>query len=81
MVHGTRTVYFGKRNKGLSSTFQPPAEGHSIQQRKRYDKHGDENEDNCPKNVNNNCIGAVDKRASYVSLTNFAHIVFKRHPY
>ena len=49
MARGTRTVYPGERNKGLSSTFQPPEES----QPKRWDKNGDKDEDNCPKNVNN----------------------------
>ena len=52
MARETRTVYPGKRNKGLSSTFQPPEEGRSVQQPKRCDKHGDKDEDNSPKNVN-----------------------------
>ena len=52
MAHVTRTVYPSEQIKGLSSTFQPPEEGRSIQQPKR-DKHGDKNEDNCLKNVNN----------------------------
>ena len=39
--------------KGLSSTFQPPEEGRSVQRPKRCDKHGDKDEDNSPKNVNN----------------------------
>ena len=53
MARGTRTVYPGERNKGLSSTFQPPEEGRSVQQPKRCDEHGDKDEDNGPKNVNN----------------------------
>ena len=53
MAHRTRTVNFGERNKGLSSTFQPPEEGRSIQRTKRCDKHGDKDEDNSSKNVNN----------------------------
>ena len=53
MVDGTRTVYPGKWNKGLSSTFQPPEEGRNVQRPKRCDKHGDKDEDNSPKNVNN----------------------------
>ena len=53
MAHGTRTVYPGKRNKGLSLTFQPPEDGRNVQQPKRCDKHGDKDEDNSPKNVNN----------------------------
>ena len=53
MAHGTRTVYPDKQNKGLSSTFQPPEEGRSVQQPKRCDKHGDKDEDNSLKNVNN----------------------------
>ena len=42
-----------KRNKGLSSTFQPPEEGRSVQWLKHSDKHGDKDEDYSPKNVNN----------------------------
>ena len=53
MVLVTRTVYPGKQNKGLSLTFQLPEEGRSVQQPRRRDKHGDKNEDNSPKNVNN----------------------------
>ena len=52
MARGTKTVYLGERNKGLSSTFQSPEEGPSGQRPKRCDKHGNEDEDNCPKNVN-----------------------------
>ena len=52
MACGTRTVYPGKRNKGLNSTFQPPEEGRIVQ-RSKHDKHGDKDEDNCLKNVNN----------------------------
>ena len=48
--HGTRTIYPGKQNKGLSSTFQPPEESWSVQWLKRCDKHGDKDED---KNVIN----------------------------
>ena len=53
MACGTRTVYPGKWNKGLSSTFQPPEEGRSVQRPKCCDKHGDKDEENSPKNVNN----------------------------
>ena len=53
MALGTRTVYPGKWNKELSSTFQPPEEGRSEQSPKHCDKHGDKDEDNSPKNVNN----------------------------
>ena len=49
----TRTVYPGKRNKGLSSTFQPPEEGQSVQRPKHCDKNGDKDEDNSLKNVSN----------------------------
>ena len=61
MACGTRTVYPGKRNKGFSLTFQPPEEGQSIQRPKRCDKHGDRNEDNSLKNVN-------DVNLVYISL-------------
>ena len=47
------TVYLGKRNKGLSSTFQPSGEGRSVQWSKHCDKHGDKDEDNSPINVDN----------------------------
>ena len=53
MAGVTRTVYPDKWNKGLSSTFQPPEEGRSVQRPKRCDKHGDKDEDSSPKNVNN----------------------------
>ena len=38
--------------KGQSPTFQPPGEGRIVQRPKRYDKHGDKDKDNSPKNVN-----------------------------
>ena len=53
MARGTRTVYPGERNKGVSSTFLLPEEDQSVQRPKRCDKHGDKDEDNSPKNVNN----------------------------
>ena len=53
MARVTRTVYPSELNKGLTSTFQPPKEGRSVQQPKRCDKHGDKDEDNSLKNVNN----------------------------
>ena len=52
MACGTRTVYPGKWNKGLSLTFQSPEEGWSVQLPK-CDKHGDKDEDDSPENVNN----------------------------
>ena len=51
MAGGTGTVYPCMRNKGLSSTFQPPEEGRSVQRPKRCDKHGNKDEHNVPKNV------------------------------
>ena len=53
MTSGTRTVNPGERYKGLSSTFQSPEEGRIVQRPKRSDKHGDKDEDNSPKNINN----------------------------
>ena len=53
MARGTRTVYPGERNKGLSLTFQTPEECRSVQRPKRCDKQGDKDEDNSPNNVNN----------------------------
>ena len=53
MAHGTRRVYSDEHNKGQSSIFQPPEKGRSVQRPKRCDKHGDKDEDNSPKNVNN----------------------------
>ena len=53
MARGSRTVYTGERHKGLSSTFQRPEEGPGVQWPKRFDKHGDKDENNSPKNVNN----------------------------
>ena len=52
MARGTRTVYPTEQNKGLSSTFQPPEEGRRVQRPKPCDKHGDKDEDNSLKNVN-----------------------------
>ena len=52
MARGTRTVYIGKRNKELNSTFQPPEEGWSIQRPKRWDKHSDKDVDNYLEKVN-----------------------------
>ena len=52
MAGGTRTVYLGKQNKGLNSTFQSSEEGWSVQWPKRCNKYGDKDEDNSPKNVN-----------------------------
>ena len=40
MTRGTKTVYLGKQNKGISSTFQPPEEGRNVQRPKHSDKHG-----------------------------------------
>ena len=53
MARGTWTVYPGKWNKGLSSTFQPPEEGRSVQPPKRCNKHDDKDKSNIPKNINN----------------------------
>ena len=53
MAHGTRRVYPDEQNKGQSSIFQPPEDGRGVQWPKRCDKHGDKDEDNSPKNVNN----------------------------
>ena len=46
-------VFIKAFHKELSLTFQPPEEGQSVQRPKRCDKHGDKDEDNSPKNVNN----------------------------
>ena len=53
MARVTRTVYPSKQNKGFSLTFQPPQEDRRVQQPKCCDKHGEKDEDNSPKNVNN----------------------------
>ena len=45
MARGTRTVYPGEWNKGLSSIIQPPEEGWSVKQPKRCDKYGDKDEE------------------------------------
>ena len=74
-VLGTRTVYPGKRNKGLSSTFQPPEEGQSVQRPKRSDKHGDKDEDNSPKNVNKFLIFLYKFHYSILSKTCFIEII------
>ena len=44
---------FYPQNHVSSRTFQTPEEGRSVQRPKRCDKHGDKDEDNSPKNVNN----------------------------
>ena len=49
MARETKTVDPGKRNKELSSTFQPPEEGRSVQRPKRCDKQGDKDEANSQK--------------------------------
>ena len=41
------------KSPGLNSTFPQPEEDWRVQRPKRCDKHGDKNEDNNPKNVNN----------------------------
>ena len=54
MARETRTVYSGKRNKGkVKFDIPTPEKGRSVQWPKRCDKHGDKDEDNRPKNVNN----------------------------
>ena len=53
MACGTRPIYSSNWNKELSSIFQPPEEGQSVQWLKRCVKHGDKDGDNGPKNVNN----------------------------
>ena len=45
------TVYSGKQSKWLSSTFQPPEEGRSVQRLKRWDKHYDKDDDNSQKRL------------------------------
>ena len=50
MARGTRTVYPGNQNKGLSLTFKPPEDGRSVQ---CCDKHGNKDEDNNPQNIKN----------------------------
>ena len=59
MAHGTRTVYPSERNKVLSSTFQPPEEGWSVQWTKHGDRHGDKDEDNSSKNVNDVNLSSI----------------------
>ena len=51
--HLCRHVYHNVSDVVHCLTFQPPKEGQSVQQPKRCDKHGDKDEDNSPKNVNN----------------------------
>ena len=53
MARRTRTVYTGKRNKGWSSSFHQPDDGRCVQRPKRCDKHGNKDEGNSSKNVNN----------------------------
>ena len=64
-------VYTCKRNKGLSSTFQPSEEGRSVQQPKRCDKHGDKNEDISPKNVNESVCFKVNSIMKKCLMKNF----------
>ena len=66
MARGTRTVYLGKRNKELSSTFQPPEEGWSVQRPKRWNKHGGKDEDNSPKNVDKRFIRIPTSESSVI---------------
>ena len=74
MGRGTKTVYPGERNKGLSSTFQPPEEGQSVQRPKRFDKHGDKDEDYRPKNVNNvhNTSSQIYRKFNFLSVGSVA---------
>ena len=71
MARGTRTVYPGKWNKGLSSTFQPPEEGWSVQRPKCCNKHGDKDKDNSQNNVNNKATVAYKR----LSLVTWNHII------
>ena len=83
MACGTRNVYPGKRNKGLSSIFQPPEKGRCVQRPKLCDKHGNRDEDNSPKNVNKVfCLFRVDSflEVSFIiviSVSNCSDWIFK----
>ena len=77
MTRGTRTVYPGERNKGLSSTFQPPEEGLSVQRPKRCDKHSDKDEDNSPKNVNNVDSNSWNHLSVYKQMISFKNVIYK----
>ena len=70
MARGTSTVYPAQRNKGLSSTFQPPEEERSVQRPKRRDKHGDKDEDDSLKNVNN-VHNISSQKYRQISVSNF----------
>ena len=74
MARGTRTVYPGE----LSSTFQPPEEGRSVQRPKRCDKHGEKNEDNSPKNVNNvhNTTSQKYRQNYKISRNDIQYVIF-----
>ena len=74
MAHGTRTVYPGEQNKGLSSIFQLPEEGWSVQRLKHCAKHGDKDDDNSLKNVYNvHNISSQKYRHKYIG---FARVGF-----
>ena len=69
----------GERNKGLSLTFQPPEESRGVQRPKRCDKHGDKDEDNSPKNVNENLcsyekviFGTSDKNKRFIHRSDYS---------
>ena len=72
MARGTRIIYPGNRNKGLSTTFQLPEEGRSVQRPKRRDKHGDKDMDISPKNVNN---------VRHTSSQKYKQILFSQFPF
>ena len=79
MAQRTRTVYPGKRNKGLSSTFQPPEERRSVQQPKRCDKHGDKDEGNSPKMVNNVDYHYIQDNVRLINCRFIVGFFFKWH--
>ena len=52
---------------GMSNlTFNPPEEGRSVQQPERCDKHGDKDDDNSKKNLNNVIILCFQSRIFYI---------------
>ena len=79
MARGTRTVYPGERNKRLSSTFQPPEEGRGVQRPKHWDEHGNKDEGNSPRDVNNihNTSSQKYSRKCYVGIKNFCRFRIK----
>lgn len=63
MARGIRTIWPRGLNKGFSPKFQriSPEEGRSLQ-RPKHREHGNKDEDNRPKNVNNEIVAKLHLR-------------------